>query len=201
MHAFKVEAGWKLCMKAFEVMKYHCIWDLFKELLDMKSVTSHSVSRHWLCVGVILQVVKGQIYSFPSCEVQNMKSFKMVLFGWALNVVVSVAFSGNFLITWRLTHISHSVPGVGEGEHLCNLRKAGFIQLCRKHLFIARDLNTKIPSFHCKEFTVSLEIRQVTSDEVYDHHLLHGDQGKVLWALGRRGAQIGRDCSWELKEE
>lgn len=80
-------------------------------------------------------------------------------------------------------------------------QKAGFIQLCRKHLFIARDLNTKIPSF-LKEFTVSLEIRQVTSDKVYDHHLLHGDQGKVLWALGRkRGAQTGGEERLQLRAE
>ena len=84
--------------------------------------------------------------------------------------------------------------GQGEGRQLCNLRRQvsfNCVENCVENT--CSLLGTQIWRFHLslKEFTVSLEIRQVTSDKVYDHHLLHGDQCKVLWALGTRGAQTG----------
>lgn len=80
--------------------------------------------------------------------------------------------------------------GWGEGRHLCNLRRQVSFNCVENTCSL---LGTQIRRFHLslKEFTVSLEIRQVTSDKVYDPHLLHGDQCKVLWTLGRRGAQTG----------
>ena len=80
--------------------------------------------------------------------------------------------------------------GRGEGRQLCNLRRQVSFNCVENTCSL---LGTQIWRVHLslKEFTVSLEIRQVTSDKIYDHHLLHGDQCKVLWALGTRGAQTG----------